>query len=149
WRPDFIFASAPPFTALLVAKRLSDEFGIPWVAELRDLWTQNPYYAYPRWRRWIDEIIERRVLLSAHSLVTVTPLWARDLKSRYPEKTVTTIFNGYAEEDYWDLSTYVSKEPKTLSIVYTGNIYRGYRDPSALFAAIGLLGKQRDKVLVH
>src|SRR5262249_32789342 len=145
-QPDFIFASAPPFTALLVAKRLSDEFRIPWVAELRDLWTQNPYYAHPRWRRLVDQVIERRVLTSAHSLVTVTPLWARHLKSRYPHKPVETILNGYAEEDYRNLSPRTDQTSRVVSILYTGNIYRGYRDPSMLFSAIRLLWRERDKV---
>ena len=43
WRPDLMIASSPPCTGLIVAKRLSRESGIPWVAELRDPWANNPY----------------------------------------------------------------------------------------------------------
>jgi hypothetical protein len=51
WKPDVIFASAPPYTSLIVACRLSRAFDIPWVAGLRDLWADNPYFSFPAWRR--------------------------------------------------------------------------------------------------
>ena len=41
WKPDVIFASAPPYTSLIVACRLSRAFDIPWVADLRDLWADK------------------------------------------------------------------------------------------------------------
>src|SRR5262249_55596745 len=44
WKPDVIFASAPPYTSLIVASRLSRAFDIPWVADFRDLWADNPYF---------------------------------------------------------------------------------------------------------
>src|SRR6185437_13126512 len=56
WRPDVMVASAPPFTTLLVARRLSREFDLPWLAEFRDLWADNPYYGFPEWRRRIDDL---------------------------------------------------------------------------------------------
>jgi len=147
WRPDLILASAPPVTALVVARRLGKEFGVPWVAELRDLWTDNPYYEHPAWRKLLDAAIERRVLGSAAMLVTVTPLWGETLKRKY-DRPVHVVLNGYVAEDY--PATVAAPDPAApLSIVYTGNIYQGYRDPSPLFAAIALLGEERDGLRVH
>jgi len=54
WRPDIIYASAMPVTALLAAHALSKRSGVPWVAELRDLWTDNPYRDLPGWRRALE-----------------------------------------------------------------------------------------------
>jgi len=144
---DLIYASAPPFSALVVASKLSQEYGIPWVAEFRDLWVENPYYEYPRWRRGIDRWLERRTLRSAAGLVTVTPIWADILRRSYAQP-VSAILNGYSEED---LPTSVVRTPASdiLTIVYTGNIYRGFRDPSPLFQAIAGLGPRREKVAVH
>ena len=38
---------------------------------------------------------------------------------------------------------------RLVSIVYTGNIYLGYRDRAPLFHAIGLIGAERKRVVVH
>jgi len=39
--PDVIFATAGPWTSLLVGKALADKFGVPFVADFRDPWTNN------------------------------------------------------------------------------------------------------------
>ena len=79
------------------------------------------------------------------ALVTVSPTVGAELRQRYAKPTAT-FFNGYSEEDVVD----PPPRPPTdmLSIVYTGTIYVGLRDPSALFAAIPLLGERRDRVEV-
>lgn len=145
WRPDIIIASAPPYTGLRVARALSRESGIPWIAELRDPWSKNPYNDLPWWRRWVDRQVERATLHDAAALVTVSPIVARDLRKHY-HQPIINVFNGYAAED---LPAALPPQPTNkLSIVYTGTIYAGHRDPSPLFAAIAQLGDQRQKVEV-
>ena len=147
WRPDLIFASAPPNSSLVAASRIARICGSPWIAELRDLWVENPYYEYPKWRLWLDRIYERRTLRSAAGLVSVTPLWTQSLERKYLQPAIC-ILNGFAPEDF-------PKDPPrpkpgdVVSLVYTGNIYIGYRDPTALFEAINLLGPERSNVAVH
>jgi hypothetical protein len=137
WKPDLIFASAPPNTGLIVASRLARSFGIPWVADLRDLWVDNPYYSAPRWRRPVDAVLEWLTLRNAAGLVSVSPSWADQLRRRHAKATVV-VYNGYAEEDFPEHSTRPDRG-ETLTIRYTGSIYPGFRDPSALFTAIRLL----------
>ena len=137
WKPDIIFASAPPNTGLMVASRLARAHKVPWVADLRDLWVDNPYYSEPGWRKRIDAILERRILRGAGGLVTVSPIWAEQLRRRHG-KDVTVVYNGYAEEDFPPVSQRTDPGG-SLTIRYMGSIYRGFRDPSALFSAIALL----------
>ncbi len=137
WTPEIIFASAPPNTGLMVASRLARAHNIPWVADFRDLWVDNPYYREPGWRKPIDAILERRILRRAAGLVTVSPIWAEQLRRRH-EKDVAVIYNGYAEEDFPPLAQQTDAEG-SLTIRYMGSIYRGFRDPSVLFSAIALL----------
>ena len=137
WKPDIIFASAPPFTALIVAGRLSRAFKIPWVADFRDLWTDNHYYGFPAWRRPIDAVLERLTLRNAARVVTVSPIWAEQL-SRYHGKPAEVVYNGYSEEDMPEPPVEVA-QGRVLTIRYTGSIYRGHQDPSPLFAAIAML----------
>ena len=147
WRPDVVFASAPPNSALIAGHRIARACGVPWVAELRDLWVDNSYYSEPLWRLWVDRLLERRALSSAAGLVTVTLGWAEALRRRY-RQPISCIFNGYVAEDF---PAQPSGPPPgdVVSIVYTGTLYSGDRDPSALFSAINLLGAERDRVVVH
>jgi hypothetical protein len=137
WRPDIIFASAPPFTGLILAGRLSRAFDIPWVADLRDLWADDPYAARPAWRKPIDRVAERLTMRDASALITISPYLARQLKELH-RKRVEVVFNGYAEEDFPEIPV-EDGNTGPLTIRYTGSIYRGFRDPSALFAAVAML----------
>jgi glycosyltransferase involved in cell wall biosynthesis len=140
WKPDIIFASAPPYTGLIVASRLSREFDIPWVADLRDLWADNPYFNFPAWRRPIDRMLERFTLRNVSAIVTTSPHFAKLLRSLH-HKRVEVVFNGYAEEDFPHTSC-EHGATSSLIIRYTGTIYQGYRDPSPLFGAIALLERE-------
>lgn len=145
WRPDVIVASGPPYTALLIARALSTKFRVPLVAELRDPWTRNPYVIWPAWREWVDRVLEWRTLNSARGIVAVSPVVALSLRQRYCT-AVETFMNGY-DPDALNRDAAPLKS-STLSISYFGRLYNGLRDPSALFAAIALLGSSRDRIHV-
>ena len=91
WRPDIVLASAPPNSGLIAARRIARACAAPWVGDLRDLWADNTYYSYPRWRWWIDRLLEPGVLRSAAGLITVSPIWADMLRRKY-EQPVRCIF---------------------------------------------------------
>jgi Glycosyl transferase 4-like domain len=137
WRPNVIFASAPPYSGLIVASRLARAFDIPWIADFRDLWVDNPYYGEPGWRRPVDAMLEGQTLRNAARLITVSPIWAEHLNRRHG-KAVEVVYNGYAAEDFPPVAA-PSDSGEVLTIRYMGSIYRGFRDPSTVFAAIGLL----------
>jgi glycosyltransferase involved in cell wall biosynthesis len=145
WRPDVIYASALPFTAHLVASRLARSSQVPWVAEFRDLFADNPYSNLPAWRAPIDRWLERRVVSSASACVTVSEPMAATLRARH-RKPAMVVLNGYAAQ-----AAQVAPAPDKdapLRILYTGVIYPGRRDPSPLFAAIASLGALRTQVEV-
>lgn len=147
WRPDLIYASAMPFTSLLVARHLSWEFEVPWVAELRDLWVDSHYYEYPFWRRALETGLERSILASTSAMVTVSEPLAQTLRGKYGKPTAV-ILNGFDPEDYPRDRTGPGAEPDRIRIVYTGLIYPRRRDPSPLFEALHHLGPQRRHFIV-
>jgi glycosyltransferase involved in cell wall biosynthesis len=140
WLPNLIFGSGPPFTALLACRMLSRYLRVPWVAELRDRWADDPYEEQPPWRAGLDERLERYVLNSAAALATVTEPWGEFYRAKYG-KPVAVIYNGYDPGDFpFDPGAPAQSTTPQVDITYTGGIYPGRRDPSALFEALRLLG---------
>ncbi len=145
WRPDVIVASSGPPTSLLIAGALHRQYGLPWVGELRDLWTDNHYYLYPMWRRVLETWLERRALRTAAGLVTVSEPLARTLRLRYNLPT-EVVLNGFDPSDYPPVRP-VRSDPQ-LTIVYTGTIYRVNQSAAPLFAALQRLGSRAEQVRV-
>ncbi|MDQ6717716.1 MAG: glycosyltransferase, partial [Gemmatimonadota bacterium] len=145
WRPDVIFVSAGPQTGLMVASKLSKEFGIPWVAELRDLWVDNHRYQHGAFRRSLESKLELSTLGSAAGFVTVSEPLAETLRAKYPQKT-EVVYNGFDPDDY-------AREPGPaksgkVRIVYTGWVYREH-DAGLFFQALALLGDEARSVVAE
>ena len=148
WKPDIIYASAMPFTSLLVANTLSRRSHIPWVAELRDLWAGNYYHNYGPIRSWLDNAMERRTLARASGIVTVSDQLALVLAERY-NIPVEVVPNGYDHEDY-EAPISVRHTSSVKIVSYTGTIYPKKQDPTLLFIALeGLSPKERLQIQFH
>ncbi len=141
WRPDIILASAAPFTGLLVASHLAARYGLPWVAELRDLWVDNPYRdgLYPTWRQLLESRLERGVMRSALGFITVSQPLADVISQKYA-MPVAVIPNGFDPCDF--PVTSMKSQPGPVRMVLTGRIYEGLRDPSILFRAIAMMPEE-------
>ena len=148
WRPDVIYATAPPATSLIVADRLSRRTGIPWVGEMRDLWTDHPYYEHSRVRLALERVWDRRVLSRAAAIVTVSPSWRARLAQRYG-RPVLVAMNGFVASDFPFPAPAAPETSGPLRILFTGHIYGGYRDPSPLFEALRRLKLSASDVVVE
>lgn len=145
FKPDIVYASAQPYSALLVGRVAARRAGVPFVAEFRDLWSDNHYLKLPRWRAHIDHWLESRVCRDASALVTVSEPLATALATRHGRPT-DVIYNGFDPEDLIEAS-YCRKD--TFEIVYTGIIYPGRRDPTPLFSVLRCLGDEASHVRVR
>ncbi len=129
---DAIITSSKPETSHLIGAKLRQELHIPWVADLRDLWTQNHYYEFLSFRKIVERRLELKTLNSANALVTVSAPLAQLLQELHREKTIYSITNGFDPDS-------VSANPKLTSeftVTYTGSLYRGKRDPRILLEAV-------------
>lgn len=104
-RIDVIWSTFPAPSNHLLAWRLHALTRRPWVADFRDLWTQNFNYAQPsRWRRAVDGWLERALVRAATHVVGVsegqTALWQM-LDETRPHK-FSTITNGADLDDRFD-----------------------------------------------
>ena len=130
-----IISSSSPVTSHLVARELKTRYKIPWVADFRDLWSQNHNYSYGPLRRLIDRRLELKTLYTADALLTVSQPWAERLSTLHKRRPVYTITHGFYPEE-------VNSPPAKLTakfiITFTGSVYTEYA-PSKLFAAIRTL----------
>ncbi len=128
---DAIISSFSPVSAHLIGKELKSRFGIPWIADFRDLWTQNHYYRYGSVRKWFEERLELKTLSTADALVTVSKPWTEKIVRLHKGKDAFTITNGFDPEE-----VITSSLSKKFTISYTGKVYEGFQEPSLVFGAI-------------
>lgn len=135
---DLIYVSCPPHSSSLIAARLKEITGVPFVIDLRDAWTLNPYtgnYLLSSLKR-TDDNLEKYVLRSADLIVTATEGIKSDYMMKYPfvGSKISTIVNGFDQDDIP-----VNIQPfEKFTIVYTGFFY-GVQTPELLFSAIDII----------
>lgn len=134
---DAIVSSGGPPSAHLTALGIKQVGRAPrWVADFRDLWTDNHIYAGLFPYILAERRRERRVLANADRLVTVSPGLADRLRTK-SGKPVEVVYNGYDPEAFAGLDP----EPAfpidgRVRLVYTGTVYQRGQDVSALAAAV-------------
>ena len=139
---DAIISTGPPHSMHLIAMKLKEDLGIPWIADFRDPWTEIDYYNELHLTRWADRKhhqLEREVLNQADKVVTVSPDWARRL-GRLGNRNVRTIYNGFDRDD--DTQTPVML-PDTFTITYLGVLSK-IQNPINLWQALGKLVKENE-----
>ncbi len=145
-RPDVILVSGPPFSAFLAAAYAGWRHDIPWIAEFRDRWVDDPYMTEPGWRRRLGGVLERLLLRRAAGIVTVSGVWSHFYAGKYRLPT-ETVMNGFDPKDFsLDLDP---REGLPLRILHAGTIYPGKRDPRPLFQAIRDAGLGPDEIRVQ
>ena len=133
---DAIISSSYPVTSHLIAKYLKTKFDIPWIADFRDLWTQNHYVSYNFIRRVIERRLELKTLSVADALVAVSTPWAENLQHLHRKKPVHCIPNGFDSEELVKSPVQLTRK---FTITYAGSLYAGKRDPSLLFQVLNEL----------
>lgn len=132
---DVVLTTSPPPSAHVAGRLIKDRSAIPWVADLRDLWSDDRFSTAPRWRRVIDRRYEQRTLRHADALVTVSDPLAEELRGLHPSVPIHTVLNGFDP----DLINPGEPLPDIFTITHTGTYHQGRRDPSLLFEATGNL----------
>ena len=139
---DAIISTGPPHSMHLIAMKLKEALGIPWIADFRDPWTEIDYYNDLHLTRWADRKhhrLEREVLTQADKVVTVAPDGARRL-GRLGNRNVRTIYNGFDRDD--DPKTTITPSEK-FSITYLGMLSK-IQNPEKLWEALGELVKENE-----
>lgn len=141
---DAIVSSFSPPAVHLVASRLKAVHPqVPWLADFRDLWSDNHVTRARGVLGFVERQLERRTIQGrADALTTVSEPLAEMLRRRYPEQPTWVVENGFDPEEFGDWKSRLRTPPDTrgiLRICYAGTLYPGRRDPTPLFEAVNCL----------
>lgn len=141
---DAIYSSSPPYTCSLIGRALHRQTRLPWVAGLRDPWTE--FLTTPH--RWwlparIDKALEHSVLKEADVVECAWKGIISDALRKYPHLDAQKFLhvpNGFDSDEFPD----VPQEPsERFTITYSGSLY-GLRNPDTLLAALNMLVQSGD-----
>jgi glycosyltransferase involved in cell wall biosynthesis len=137
---ECIITSGPPHSTHLVGLSLKKEFGVRWIADFRDPWTDIYYYddlLLTAKSRKKDENLEKQVLDLADSVIAVCQSNAELFKQKIvgSRSKVKVVSNGFDTDDFHTAS---KSENEVFTIVYMGTLADTYR-PRLVFEAFDQL----------
>ncbi len=131
---DVIVATGNPYVLFRYAGALSREFGVPWVADYRDPWSQNKSFDTPAlWRWWVGSV-ERRLVASASAVTTVTESFRDLLMDAHPGKPVVIVPNGY-DPEAMATAQGIAQDRDRLTIAFSGTI-RSWHPIESVFSIL-------------
>lgn len=141
-KPPVILATSPPYSSLILGRKLSEMTGLPLVLDYRDLWHGNAYRVYPTYfhRAW-NRKAEKDVLRAASAVIVINEAMAQHLKDEFGVDP-RVITHGYDPEDFAGLP---APDGQVMRILYAGSFFRK-TDPSRFLDGLSLIRKRRPDV---
>lgn len=132
-----VITTGPPHSLHLIGLQLKQRFGLPWIADFRDPWSQWEFLdtlpMLPAVRRKHEQL-ERSVLQQADAVLTISPTFQRDLE-KIAQRPVELVTNGYDASDIPADFAPRAKEAGRLHLVYSG-IIDAIRNPLPLMEGL-------------
>lgn len=147
-----VYTTSYPYSDHLIGLAIKKAYpNIPWIADFRDEWTNNPYLLdkpHPAWRMKKEKAMEKKVLAAADKLITNTPVMKDNFVRLNPgmnlETRMAVIPNGFDRDDFKALDDNHAGN-KQFTITYTGAFYER-RKPDLFLEAVGNLVKSKQLV---
>lgn len=141
---DMIISTGPPHSLHLIAARLKEQLGTPWMADFRDPWTTMDYYKKMKISAWADRIhrkLEGKVIREADLVTVVSSQMMREFEEMYRVKS-TIFYGGYTEKG---LAPDPSAWYERLNIVHAGTLLKD-RNPIILWKALSSLKTEQPEL---
>lgn len=121
---DMVFATAPPYSNFILAKRIKELFHIPVVMDFRDDWLESHLIKYPtKWHYSKMKGIESETLLVADQVITINDVIASAIDNRkVASNKVKVITHGFDPEDF-ENSVGTTQKNEKLTFLYSGTFY--------------------------
>lgn len=136
---DVVISSALPYTVHEVAWKLKKNGNCKlWVADWRDLFSENPIFTGIPLFKNIEKNIEKKYNNEADLVITVSE-GLKNYWVKTTNKPVKIIYNGFFEEDYQKNGNYNPSD--VISIFYAGSFYKEWLI-DYFFESLGYLREQ-------
>lgn len=144
-----VITTSPPNSSHFIGKKLKEKFGIKWIADFRDPWSEIYYnkqlYRF-KWAQKKDEKYEREILSTADFVLTIGPSMKDHLIKRgfiNPDK-IDYIYNGYDQDVFESLVP--QKDNEKFVITHIGVLGDNQPITSFLAAIKKFLTENKDAV---
>lgn len=141
---DVIVSTGPPHSLHLIALKLKQLTGLPWLADFRDPWTGIYYHddlLLTERSRTKHLRLEKSVLQQADRVVTVSKTIRSELE-QIGGRPVDVIHNGYDPSDFEKLNTRHGNPEKSFTISHIGTFLPS-SNPETLWQELGRLVDSR------
>ncbi|SYZ72764.1 putative Group 1 glycosyl transferase [Candidatus Zixiibacteriota bacterium] len=135
---DAIITTSPPITAHLAGLELKDKFGLPWIADFRDLWFSRPIEEVYGEIKLVEKAreLKDRILKAADEIVVVN----NDIKKYLGKGTVIT--NG-ADPGLIDVWRSAKTHPINKFMIGVLGTINNLCPIEPLFKALAILGNEK------
>jgi len=147
---DAIYSTFSPASNHLLALRIKEWTGLPWVADFRDLWTDDyRYLETSPARRSAHRLLEQRILETADKVVGVSAGQTAVLANHLPmhQRKFVTVTNGFDPADFPAVPA--PDRAGRFVLAHVGRLDQ-WRTGTALYAGLGqfadALGPDREAV---
>ena len=138
---DLVLSSSPPHSVHLLAAHIAARTRKPLIVDFRDLWTQNPSYTErnlsPRLKRR-DRDYEEAVLRQSAGITVNTETFKTQLMAKngfLSSDRIEVVTNGVDPDDFKEFVASGTGENR-FTLLYTGSLYGGHRNPEFFFSAV-------------
>ena len=143
---DLIYATAAPYSNLLLAAELKKSTGKKTVMDLRDEWLESHLIKYPTpYHRKKMADIEQETLEEADLITVINDSYKDSFGKRYPGLDIRVVNQGFDPEDF-EVEVTDTEDVETLSILYSGLFY-GDRTPDLFFKSVMELKSEQPELM--
>lgn len=144
---DLIFSSSPPHSLQLIAKKLSKETKLPWVADFRDPWSTAFWLDESQKKGWVNKQNikkESAVFKDLNHFTTVSHGVLDSFKNLYPhiKENSTLLYNGYDTSDFEAIAKVKNEK---FTIRYVGTLAMS-QNPELLFESLAQIKRNSAEV---
>lgn len=144
---DLVYTTSAPYSAHFVGHYLKTKYLLPWIADFRDEWTNNPYiYSDNNIKYNLEEHIERNILNYCDKVITISDVAQRNYINSFQidKSKIEVITNGYDEEDFrFDI---INKKNNKFTVVYNGSFYLDIKPYTFIEAINNLIINNKIKI---
>ncbi|OFY18584.1 MAG: hypothetical protein A2W98_04960 [Bacteroidetes bacterium GWF2_33_38] len=144
---DAIIATGDPFILFRYANILSKKHNIPWIADYRDLWSQDIQMQNKLIFKSLNQYLEKRVVNKALVVTTVSDTLKNHISSIISNKNIQITTNGF-DPEIVESTKEIKQTNKNLCIAFIGTIYNYHPIESFLNVCSGLKSENSNRRLL-